>query len=43
MLEGMSEAAYEVLKDQGLNVILYAPTATKETFTNAIAYLGEKI
>ncbi|MEA3433157.1 MAG: bifunctional proline dehydrogenase/L-glutamate gamma-semialdehyde dehydrogenase, partial [Campylobacterota bacterium] len=39
MLEGMSEAAYEVLKAQGLNVILYAPTATKETFTNAIAYL----
>jgi RHH-type proline utilization regulon transcriptional repressor/proline dehydrogenase/delta 1-pyrroline-5-carboxylate dehydrogenase len=39
MLEGMSEAAYEILKEQGLNVILYAPTATKETFTNAIAYL----
>ncbi|QOY55635.1 bifunctional proline dehydrogenase/L-glutamate gamma-semialdehyde dehydrogenase [Candidatus Sulfurimonas marisnigri] len=39
MLEGMSEAAYEVLKKEGLNVILYAPTATKETFTNAIAYL----
>ncbi|MEA1916614.1 MAG: bifunctional proline dehydrogenase/L-glutamate gamma-semialdehyde dehydrogenase [Campylobacterota bacterium] len=39
MLEGMSEAAYEVLKQNGLNVILYAPTATKETFTNAIAYL----
>ncbi|MDF1879865.1 bifunctional proline dehydrogenase/L-glutamate gamma-semialdehyde dehydrogenase [Sulfurimonas sp. MAG313] len=39
MLEGMSEAAYELLKEQGLNVILYAPTATKETFTNAIAYL----
>jgi len=39
MLEGMSEAAYSVLKDEGLNVILYAPTATKETFTNAIAYL----
>ena len=39
MLEGMSEAAYEVLKEEGLNVILYAPTATKETFTNAIAYL----
>jgi len=39
MLEGMSEAAYNLLKDQGLNVILYAPTATKETFTNAIAYL----
>jgi len=39
MLEGMSEAAYEILKAQGINVILYAPTATKETFTNAIAYL----
>ena len=39
MLEGMSEAAYRQLKDEGLNVILYAPTATKETFTNAIAYL----
>lgn len=39
MLEGMSEAAYEILKDEGLDVILYAPTATKETFTNAIAYL----
>ncbi|MFT7003993.1 MAG: RHH-type proline utilization regulon transcriptional repressor/proline dehydrogenase [Sulfurimonas sp.] len=39
MLEGMSEAAYELLKEQGLNVILYAPTATKETFINAIAYL----
>jgi len=39
MLEGMSEAAYEVLKEEGLNVILYAPTATKDTFTNAIAYL----
>lgn len=39
MLEGMSEAAYQRLKSEGLNVILYAPTATKETFTNAIAYL----
>ena len=39
MLEGMSEAAYRHLKSEGLNVILYAPTATKETFTNAIAYL----
>ena len=39
MLEGMSEAAYHILKKEGLNVILYAPTATKETFTNAIAYL----
>ena len=39
MLEGMSETAYHVLKNEGLNVILYAPIATKETFTNAIAYL----
>ena len=39
MLEGMSETAYHVLKNDGLNVILYAPIATKETFTNAIAYL----
>lgn len=39
MLEGMSEAAYHLLKRERLNVILYAPTATKETFTNAIAYL----
>ena len=39
MLEGMSEAAYQHLKSEGLNVILYAPIATSETFTNAIAYL----
>ncbi|SFZ98916.1 Proline dehydrogenase (Proline oxidase) / Delta-1-pyrroline-5-carboxylate dehydrogenase [hydrothermal vent metagenome] len=39
MLEGMSESAYKVLKEFGLNILLYAPIATKETFTNAIAYL----
>lgn len=39
MLEGMSEAAYKTLKEDDINVILYAPTSTKETFTNAIAYL----
>lgn len=39
MLEGMSDAAYHVLKDEGLELIMYAPIATKETFTNAIAYL----
>lgn len=39
MLEGMSETAYNVLKKEGLEVVLYAPTATKKTFTNAIAYL----
>jgi RHH-type proline utilization regulon transcriptional repressor/proline dehydrogenase/delta 1-pyrroline-5-carboxylate dehydrogenase len=39
MLEGMSETAYRLLKKENLQVILYAPTATAETFTNAIAYL----
>ena len=39
MLEGMSESAYHVLKKEPLDVILYAPTATRATFTNAIAYL----
>lgn len=39
MLEGMSETAYKLLKNEGLEVILYAPTATAKTFTNAIAYL----
>ena len=39
MLEGMSEAAYKLLKKNSINVILYAPTATLDTFTNAIAYL----
>lgn len=39
MLEGMSETAYKVLKKDGLDVILYAPIATAQTFTNAIAYL----
>ena len=39
MLEGMSETAYRVLKKEGLDVILYAPIASRETFTNAIAYL----
>ncbi|WP_309498399.1 bifunctional proline dehydrogenase/L-glutamate gamma-semialdehyde dehydrogenase [Sulfurovum sp.] len=39
MLEGMSESAYRILKDDNMNVILYAPIATHETFINAIAYL----
>ena len=39
MLEGMSETAYHILKKENINVILYAPIATSETFTNAIAYL----
>ncbi|WP_373001046.1 bifunctional proline dehydrogenase/L-glutamate gamma-semialdehyde dehydrogenase [Sulfurimonas sp.] len=39
MLEGMSETAYRMLKNESLNVVLYAPIATAKTFTNAIAYL----
>jgi RHH-type proline utilization regulon transcriptional repressor/proline dehydrogenase/delta 1-pyrroline-5-carboxylate dehydrogenase len=39
MLEGMSETAYHILKEEDIEVILYAPTATSKTFTNAIAYL----
>jgi len=39
MLEGMSETAYKLLKKEGINVVLYAPIATKKTFNNAIAYL----
>lgn len=39
MLEGMSETAYKLLKKEGINVVLYAPIATAQTFTNAIAYL----
>nr|WP_321268119.1 bifunctional proline dehydrogenase/L-glutamate gamma-semialdehyde dehydrogenase [uncultured Sulfurimonas sp.] len=39
MLEGMSETAYHILKKEDIEVILYAPTATSKTFTNAIAYL----
>ncbi|EQB39381.1 1-pyrroline-5-carboxylate dehydrogenase [Sulfurimonas hongkongensis] len=39
MLEGMSETAYHILKQEDIEVILYAPTATSKTFTNAIAYL----
>ncbi len=39
MLEGMSETAYRTLKKEGIDVILYAPIATAQTFTNAIAYL----
>jgi len=39
MLEGMSETAYKLLKKEGINVVLYAPIATRKTFNNAIAYL----
>ncbi len=44
MLEGMSEAARAAIADvSGQNVILYAPIAGKEQFTNAIAYLVRRL
>ena len=39
MLEGMSESARVAIKELSGEVILYAPAAKKEQFTNAIAYL----
>ncbi|MEM7646192.1 MAG: bifunctional proline dehydrogenase/L-glutamate gamma-semialdehyde dehydrogenase, partial [Pseudomonadota bacterium] len=44
MLEGMSEAARVAISEiSGRNVILYAPIADKEQFTNAIAYLVRRL
>jgi len=43
MLEGMSESARLAIKDISKEVILYAPTASKEQFTNAIAYLVRRL
>ncbi len=43
MLEGMSEAARLAIKEISKEVILYAPTAAKEQFTNAIAYLVRRL
>jgi RHH-type proline utilization regulon transcriptional repressor/proline dehydrogenase/delta 1-pyrroline-5-carboxylate dehydrogenase len=43
MLEGMSEAARLAIKEISKDVILYAPTASKEQFTNAIAYLVRRL
>ncbi len=48
MLEGMSESATKAinlyLDEQNLHhVLLYAPTATQEQFTNAIAYLVRRL
>lgn len=39
MLEGMSESARLAIKELNKSVLLYAPVAAKEQFTNAIAYL----
>lgn len=43
MLEGMSESARLAIKEISKEVILYAPTASAEQFTNAIAYLVRRL
>ncbi len=43
MLEGMSESARLAIKEMSTDIILYAPTAEKEQFTNAIAYLVRRL
>lgn len=43
MLEGMSESARLAINEISKDVILYAPTAAKEQFTNAIAYLVRRL
>ncbi len=43
MLEGMSESARLAINEISKTVILYAPTAAKEQFTNAIAYLVRRL
>ncbi len=43
MLEGMSESSRLAIKEISTNIILYAPTAKKEQFTNAIAYLVRRL
>lgn len=43
MLEGMSESARMAIKEISGEVILYGPTAAKEQFTNAIAYLVRRL
>ncbi|MGA1939724.1 proline dehydrogenase family protein [Arcobacter sp. YIC-310] len=43
MLEGMSEPARLAIKEISKNAILYGPTASKEQFTNAIAYLVRRL
>ena len=43
MLEGMSESARLAIREISQDIILYAPTAKKEQFTNAIAYLVRRL
>jgi RHH-type proline utilization regulon transcriptional repressor/proline dehydrogenase/delta 1-pyrroline-5-carboxylate dehydrogenase len=43
MLEGMSESARQAIHEITKPVMLYAPTAAREQFTNAIAYLVRRL
>ena len=43
MLEGMCESARLAIKEISGEIILYAPTAKKAQFTNAIAYLVRRL
>jgi RHH-type proline utilization regulon transcriptional repressor/proline dehydrogenase/delta 1-pyrroline-5-carboxylate dehydrogenase len=43
MLEGMSESARQAIHEITQPVMLYAPTAGREQFTNAIAYLVRRL
>ncbi|EDY80889.1 aldehyde dehydrogenase (NAD) family protein [Verrucomicrobiia bacterium DG1235] len=43
MLEGMADATVKALSNDGLPILLYAPVATKEHFTHAIAYYVRRL
>lgn len=43
MLEGMADATVRVAREAGMPVLLYAPVATKENFTHAIAYYVRRL
>jgi RHH-type proline utilization regulon transcriptional repressor/proline dehydrogenase/delta 1-pyrroline-5-carboxylate dehydrogenase len=43
MLEGMSDSTRLAIKEISKEVIVYAPIASKEQFTNAIAYLVRRL
>lgn len=42
-LEGMVESIRQTIKNDGQRMIVYCPTAKKENFTNAIAYLVRRL
>ncbi|MDQ8185186.1 bifunctional proline dehydrogenase/L-glutamate gamma-semialdehyde dehydrogenase [Pelagicoccus sp. SDUM812002] len=43
MLEGMADATVKALRNDDLPILLYAPVATKEHFTHAIAYYVRRL